>query len=142
MSEPLKRAPQSVIDQAIARLDHWTDGILAADLMKDLRYVSGVLRNLSAVSAPSPSDAAGAGEVERAAELLRSWCGGWQNGIGEATRAVLASRETLVDAVEAAKALAVCCMATDCYSREEIEDMARATKPTFDAALTPGKGGR
>jgi len=54
--------------------------------------------------------------------------------------AILSSHaDPLRRALEAAQALATCCMATGCYSHEEIAAMARATKPTFDSALSSGE---
>lgn len=41
----------------------------------------------------------------------------------------------LRQALRAAQALATCCMAPGCYSHDELVEMARATKPTIDAAL-------
>jgi hypothetical protein len=40
-----------------------------------------------------------------------------------------------VEALKAAEALAVCGMATDCYSRFEIDQISRATIETFRATL-------
>jgi hypothetical protein len=39
-------------------------------------------------------------------------------------------------ALKAAQALATCCTATSCYSHDELAEMARATKPVFDEALS------
>lgn len=41
----------------------------------------------------------------------------------------------LIDAVRAAEALAVCCMAIDCYSRDELYDSAEANRAIFAKAL-------
>ncbi len=51
----------------------------------------------------------------------------------EHLRAQIAAKDA---ALNAASALAVCGMAVDCYSREEIADISRATRPTFIEALT------
>ena len=47
---------------------------------------------------------------------------------------------TIVEALRAADALAACCMAVDGYSRRELADMARATLPTFTAAIALAQG--
>lgn len=39
-------------------------------------------------------------------------------------------------ALRAAQALATCCVAQSCYSHDELSEMARATRPTFDEALS------
>lgn len=41
----------------------------------------------------------------------------------------------VLDALRSAEGLAMCCLAVDGYSRREIEQMARATAPTFTAAI-------
>ena len=49
-------------------------------------------------------------------------------------------RAALLEALRAADALAACCMAVDGYSRRELADMARATLPTFTAAIALAQG--
>ena len=53
---------------------------------------------------------------------------------------LIAMAPELLAAVRAAQALATACMATGCYSHEELTEMARATKPTFDAAIAKAQG--
>jgi hypothetical protein len=56
----------------------------------------------------------------------------WQ-GYQAALRSPAVAR--LVEALRAADGLAACCMAVDGYSRKELDEMARATSPSFRAAL-------
>jgi hypothetical protein len=53
-------------------------------------------------------------------------------------RALLAAEariRVLEEALRSASAFMTCCMAVDCYSHAEIEEMARETKPYIDRAL-------
>lgn len=48
----------------------------------------------------------------------------------------MAKEVTMREALQTAQAFMTCCMATGCYSHEEIVEMARATKPTIEEALS------
>jgi len=69
----------------------------------------------------------------------------WVNGVVEAETAraddLQAKLSKAVEALKAAEALAVCGMATDCYSRFEIDQISRATIETFRATLNEIGGG-
>jgi len=58
----------------------------------------------------------------------------------EANARLIAAAPSLLEALEAASAMAHCCIAQGCYSHDEIAAMARATLPTFTAAIALARG--
>ena len=50
-----------------------------------------------------------------------------------------ASHADMLDALEAASAMMICVMAQGCYSHDELVEMARATKPGIDAAISKAR---
>jgi len=70
-------------------------------------------------------------------QAATDWFKGDEDSEGNPLLTVRADElEGLRDAVKSAQALALCCMASGSYSHEEIQEMARDTKPRFDAALS------
>jgi len=74
--------------------------------------------------------------LQHPGEGVDDWSAGREDCDGnELTMVRVDELRNLKEAVKAASALATCCMARACYSPDEIEEMARATKSTFEASL-------
>jgi len=74
-------------------------------------------------------------EVERERDEARSQFDHHVVWASDQSVAIEAKLSKAVEALNAAQALATCCMAAGCYSHEELTEMARATRPVFDEAL-------
>jgi Xaa-Pro aminopeptidase len=115
------------------------------DLAKDVREQTGRYGGLVPISTALRAITAALITSPAVAEVLEAddWSAGDVDSEGNELVTVRADGLlALQNAVKAASALATCCMARACYSPDELEEMARATKPTFDAALSSLKGDR